>query len=146
MHRVIAIVGLGFVAAATVSVASPTAAGADPTSDFLCNSGSAEFCAVPPEASPPSDSPEKTPEEESPDWESQLAAPENPFFPGCPIPGYPTFGYPLSPLCPTNPAYPACPPYEMYSMYSTNPFCPKPPLTHNNPFAPDNPFIPDYLE
>jgi hypothetical protein len=42
--------GLGGVVLAAAMVATPAVATADPITDFLCNSGSAQFCPPPPAA------------------------------------------------------------------------------------------------
>lgn len=44
--------GLGCLIAATVAVTSPAIAAADPITDFLCNSGSAQFCPARPAPGP----------------------------------------------------------------------------------------------
>ena len=117
---------------------------------------------MPPEASPPSDSPEKTPEEESPkaetpDWESLMAPPENPFFPGCPMPGYPDSRKIAQPAVSHQSGVSGVPALRDVLDVLDKPVLPEAATHPQNPFAPDirsprtirapdNPFIPDYLE
>jgi hypothetical protein len=59
LKRAIASVSVGFVATVGIALSLPASAGADPVTDFLCNSGSAQFCPPPPP--PPAPAPQVTP-------------------------------------------------------------------------------------